>query len=132
MKYEKSCGCVVVNEGKMLLIKQVKGHWSFPKGHVEVGETEEETAIREVFEETHVNVSIMDGYRYKINYHPNGDTSISKDVVFFIATPLNFDTKAQDEEVALVKWVPFDEVEDLLTYDDTKRLFRDVISYLKK
>ena len=49
---EKSCGCIIINKNKVLLIKQTKGHWGFPKGHVEKDETEIETAIREVKEET--------------------------------------------------------------------------------
>ena len=32
---EKSCGCIIINKNKVLLIKQTKGHWGFPKGHVE-------------------------------------------------------------------------------------------------
>lgn len=35
MKYEKSCGCIIIKDGKVLLVKQQKGHWDFPKGHVE-------------------------------------------------------------------------------------------------
>ena len=46
MKYEKSCGAVIFEGDKVLVIQQVKGHWGFPKGHVEDGETEVETAIR--------------------------------------------------------------------------------------
>ena len=53
MKNEKACGAVIKNEeGKILLIFQQNGFWGFPKGHVEEGETEPETAVREVFEET--------------------------------------------------------------------------------
>ena len=56
MKYEKSCGCLVVNQGKVLMIQHNEGHWDFPKGHMEVGESEEDTALREVKEETNINV----------------------------------------------------------------------------
>ena len=57
MKTEKSCGAVVLrkNQGRLqvLLIKHINGgHWAFPKGHVERGETEEQTALREIKEET--------------------------------------------------------------------------------
>ncbi len=34
MEREKSCGCIIVEDGKVLLVKQTKGHWGFPKGHV--------------------------------------------------------------------------------------------------
>ena len=49
---EKSFVCIITKDNKVLLIKQTKGHWGFPKGHVEKNETEIETAIREVKEET--------------------------------------------------------------------------------
>ena len=56
MKKEKSCGAIVYREKdgvEILLIKHKNGgHWAFPKGHVENKETEEETALREIREET--------------------------------------------------------------------------------
>ena len=57
MKSEKSCGAIVLSPDntnrKVLLIKHENGgHWAFPKGHVEEGETEVETALREIKEET--------------------------------------------------------------------------------
>ena len=63
MKYEKSCGAIVYRRYhgniQILLIKHINsGHWSFPKGHVEFGETEPETAIREIMEETNIDVII--------------------------------------------------------------------------
>ena len=57
-KKEKACGCIIIEDGKVLLIKQHQGFWGFPKGHVEDGETEEETAAREVKEETNIDVEI--------------------------------------------------------------------------
>ena len=63
MKTEKSCGAVVLrkNQGRLqvLLIKHINGgHWAFPKGHVEPGETEEQTALREIKEETGLSVTL--------------------------------------------------------------------------
>ena len=52
MKHEKSCGCIIIEDKKVLLIKQTNGIWGFPKGHVEENETELQTAEREVKEET--------------------------------------------------------------------------------
>lgn len=63
MLNEKSCGALVYRKyhgnTEILLIKHLNsGHWSFPKGHVEEGETEVETAIREIKEETGIDVMI--------------------------------------------------------------------------
>ena len=64
MTYEKSCGGIVYRKfhgnTEILLIKHIKsGYWSFPKGHVENSETEEETAKREIKEETGIDVYIF-------------------------------------------------------------------------
>ena len=67
-KKEKSCGCIIIEKDKVLLIQHIKGHWGFPKGHVEVGETERETAIREAKEETNLDVEINENKRYTMEY----------------------------------------------------------------
>lgn len=67
MKYEKSCGAIVIEDGKVLLVKHNAGHWDFPKGHVEEGETEFETAIREVKEETNIDIKL----KRKIDIYQN-------------------------------------------------------------
>ena len=46
MKKEKSCGIVVFDHDKVLVVRMLDGHYGFPKGHVEENETEEETAIK--------------------------------------------------------------------------------------
>lgn len=69
MEYEKSCGCIIIEDGiKVLLVKQTKGHWIFSKGHVEADKTEMETAIREVKEETNVDVEVEGNKRYTMRY----------------------------------------------------------------
>ena len=55
VKYEKSCGIVVLNNNKILLLHYPSGHWDFPKGHVDGNETEQETAVRELVEETAID-----------------------------------------------------------------------------
>lgn len=75
MKFEKSCGAIVYrktqNQIDLLLIKnRYGGHWSFPKGHVEGAETEMQTALREVKEETGLDISIQDGFRQAVEYFP--------------------------------------------------------------
>ena len=53
---EKSCGAVVEKDGKVLMVHQDNGVFAFPKGHVEPGESEVETAVREIKEETGLSV----------------------------------------------------------------------------
>ena len=67
MRCEKSCGAVVFTtmdgEIKYLLISNLQGIYSFPKGHVQDNETEVETALREVYEETNLRIKLIEGFR---------------------------------------------------------------------
>ena len=88
MKHEKSCGaiCYTREEGAprvLVICHRYGGHWAFPKGHVEAGESEEETAMREVREETGAQVRVRPGYREVTTYSPA--KGVTKDVVFFVA-----------------------------------------------
>lgn len=85
---KKSCGGIVYRKfhgnTEILLIKHIKsGYWSFPKGHVENSETEEETAKREIKEETGIDVYIDSGFRETVTYSPRKDAK--KEVVYFVA-----------------------------------------------
>lgn len=129
MKHEVSCGTITIHDGKVLLIKQNRGHIGFPKGHVEENESEIETAIRETKEETNIDVEVLEDYKYFINYNVNN--KINKDVIFYLAKPVSFDARKQDIEVAEVMWVDIDKVNELLTFDDTKEIFIQVLNDLK-
>ena len=71
---DKSCGVVLFNSGKVLLLRHSSissrgGHWDFPKGHIEDGESEIQTALRELEEETGIaHTNVIDGFRDTINY----------------------------------------------------------------
>ena len=126
MKKEISCGTITFYNGKVLLIKQNRGYIGFPKGHMEEGETEETTAIRETKEETNIDVKLHKDKKYLINYVI--DNSISKDVVFYLAEPISFDLKNQDTEVESSMWVDKDLVTEYLSYDDTKEVFLEALN----
>ncbi|MDL2257771.1 NUDIX domain-containing protein [Eubacteriales bacterium OttesenSCG-928-K08] len=115
MKQEKSCGAVLytLNDGeiKYLLVQTTSGHISFPKGHIEPGETEEETARREIFEETGLVVGdFFDGFRETYTYTTRKNNE--KEVVYFLA-PYDGLPVLQDSEI-LNSW--------LLGYDQSKAL----------
>lgn len=131
-KYEKSCGVVVFNDkGEVLMVHHIQGHWGIPKGHIEENETEIETAIREVFEETNIKTSVIDGFREVITYCPKEKTI--KDVVFFVGNALNTDTVGQESEVDLVKFVKYEEALDLMSskYSDMKKVLRKANEFYK-
>ncbi len=125
MKYEKSCGAVIWRSAgkkhEYLLILNKKGdadgHWGFPKGHVEEGETEEQTAKREILEETGlVADTFTDGFRVVSTYSPA--PNVEKDAVYFLCNIENSNISLQESEVAGFRWCDFDSAKKLLTFDD--------------
>lgn len=120
---EKSCGAIIFNEGKVLVVKQTSGFYGFPKGHIEIGETEKETAIREVKEETGLDIKIISDKRYTQSYIVK--ENVHKDVVFFIAKLENNNEKRQVEEIEEILWIDINEVENILTYDSLKELWKE-------
>ncbi len=122
---EKSCGAIVFRKfhgnTEILLIKHVNsGHWSFPKGHVEENETEIETAVREIKEETGIDVIIDPTFRETVSYSPRKDTQ--KIVVYFIAKARNYDYSPQEEEIAEIRWVEIGRASSILTYENDRSI----------
>ena len=126
MVNEKSCGAVVFNDkNEVLLVKHNKGHISFPKGHVEDNETEEETAYREVLEETGIKIKIDNKIREVSRYSPK--LNVIKNVVFFKAKALNNEIKPQLEEVSEVMFVDIDNALSLITYEEDKIILKNIV-----
>ena len=132
MKKEKSCGAVVFRQEKdglvFLIETMALGHISLPKGHVENGETEEETARREIREETGLDVRIDTRFRHTITYSPR--PGVEKDVVFFAAEAKAGDITPQPEEVRKAAFLPMDEAMGILTYASDREVLRAAGEYL--
>ena len=108
---EKSCGAVLFTENgnrQYVVVKSaIKKHWSLPKGHVEGDETERETALREIKEETGIDAEIIEGFREQIEYiMPNG---VRKQVVFFIAKYANQELRSNIFEISTIMIVEINE-----------------------
>ncbi len=118
MKTKKSCGCIILEDEKVLLIgakdDEGKLFWSFPKGHQETNETDIETAIRETKEETGLDVEISNNVPIKTGHFAHGGT-VYKNIILFIAKPLNYKLKPQIEEVEQIKWVKTSEAKKYFT-----------------
>ena len=128
MKKEKSCGIIVFDNDKVLLIKHNGGHISFPKGHVEENETEEETSIREIKEETNIDVEIDNKFRKVITYSPK--EGVTKDVVFFIGKAISDDLKIDPNELLEAKWVNTKDAKDYFKYQETIDVYEEALRYL--
>ena len=99
-----SCGGVVIHRGKILtLYKSYRNRyegWVLPKGTVEPGETHEQTALREVKEETGLDISIQDGFRQAVEYFPK--PNVRKQVVYFLGEAQSVEFKMQEEEISRI------------------------------
>ena len=133
MRTEKSCGAVVFRNKndniQVLLIRHLNGgHWAFPKGHVEKGETEEQTALREVLEETGLAVELDNRYRQVVSYSPKKD--VVKNVVYFVATASSdAATVAQEEEISQIVWVDMHKAADYVSFDNDKKVLLGAIEH---
>ena len=134
MVYEKSCGAVVYRKyhgnTEILLAKHVKsGYWSFPKGHVEEGETEVETAAREIREETGVDVFIDTGFRETVTYSLRND--VKKTVVYFVArAKKNKDLVPQHSEISELRWVGVDKAGEYLAFENDRAIINKAKAFI--
>lgn len=127
---EKSCGCIIIENKKVLLVKQVSGNWGFPKGHTEKNETEFETAIRETKEETNLDVEILaNTKRYSIQY--TTDKGKLKEAVYFLAKVISRDVIAQEVEISDIQWFSFEDALERINFSNLKELFKNVLEDIK-
>ncbi len=140
MVFEKSCGAIVFRNGMslegercryVLMIKQSsRSNFSFPKGHVENGETEVETAEREVFEETAVKIKIKDNFRSHVYYNPR--PGARKEVVYFVAETDASEIRPQEGEISEVEWIDVDNAPALLAHSNDRRVLSRALEHINK
>ncbi len=123
---ERSCGAVVWRKrgGRRhyLIIQNRSGHNGFPKGHMEYGETELETAQREILEETALNVNIDTTFKAEYRYLVDG--YIHKTALYFLANYTDGDFRPQKGEVFGIWLLPYEEALEKLDYEQDRRVLR--------
>ena len=134
MKWEKSCGGVVFtrtgNTVRYLIIRHLGGHCGFPKGHMEPGESEPETAIREIREETGLTVSLVEGFRAADSYPLPNKPGVCKEVVYFPAEFSDQTIHTQPEEISEAYLVSYEEALRLLPFPEAKRILTEAHHFL--
>lgn len=122
--FRKSCGVLpyrlIGGQREYLIVfEQFSQCWSLPKGHMEAGETEVETALRELFEETGLAAKLDTSATAVIEY-PISPIS-RKQVVFFLGE-VSGTPKTREGEIECFKWVKTDELKDYLFPDTVEAL----------
>ncbi len=129
MLAEYSAGAIIYRQEQgtiyYLLLHYAEGHWGSPKGHIEKGETLEDTARREVREETGLtDIHFREGFKEQNRYSFTGkEGKIFKTVTFFIAETHSSDICISSEHVDFV-WLPFGDALDRITYQNEKQLLQ--------
>jgi len=124
---EKSVGAIVFCKDrgiiKYLLLHYEAGHWDFPKGHIEKGESEEETLRREVFEETGIkDLKIVPAFRKTMKYFFKREgKTIMKIVIFYLAETKTTKVKLSFEHIGY-KWLPYPLAKRQVTFRNAKNL----------
>ena len=135
MVWEKSCGALVVRREEdhyyILMIRhKPRGNRSFPKGHVEEGESEYITAMREVMEETSSRIAIVSDFRATVQYSPA--PGVMKEVVYFLAFTTSADIRPREGEIAEVEWIPLENAEQCLAHENDKTVFRAAMERMQR
>ena len=130
MRYIKSCGFIVYDrsegENRYLVIRGLNGDVGFPKGHVENGESELQTAVRELREETNVEVDVIGGFRREISYKLPRVKDAIKVTVYFLGRCRDASMlERQETEVLEACFMPYQQALDALTFDETKRILTE-------
>ena len=136
MKQLNSVGIIVFRESpsrEYLVLQYSAKHWDFPKGGVERGEEEKETALRELREETGISeVQFVQGFREEISYfYREGGELVKKTAVFYLA-------KTTQEKVVLsfehigYKWLKLQQALRQVTYKNARELLKKAEGRISK
>ena len=133
---ERSAGAVVFymgenSEPEYLLLHYSAGHWDFPKGNIESGETEIDTIKREVTEETAINdIKLIEGFRQQISYRYRKKSKIvNKTVIYYLAETKTNKVVLSFEHINFA-WLDFNHAIEKLSFDNSKKVLRNANEFL--
>jgi 8-oxo-dGTP pyrophosphatase MutT (NUDIX family) len=132
-KKDFSCGGIAWDpkEKKTLLVnvENLSGQkvWTFPKGHPEANETDEQAAMREVLEETGWTCEVLKPMTDVEYFYVHDGTRFQKTVRWFFMKPIAKTGKFWEHEVVEVRWVSIKEAESMISYESDQKLLKELI-----
>ena len=141
---EFSAGALIFRKNKeasefLLIYSNRNKEWGFAKGHIDVGETEKEAALREIKEETGLaDLRFIDGFREELVYKAvsNREASkgsvIEKSTVYFLCETKTQDITVDADEITDFKWLLCNDALKLLPFDSLKELLRKAEAIFKE
>ena len=132
---EKSCGAVVYTRKngkiKYVIIQAKSGIYGFPKGHIEPGETQRETALREILEETGLSVNLIDGFKAEDCYcYVDNGKERRKQVIYFLATYSDQAPVVQETELTSIHLMELETAMKALQFESTRKILTQAHSFL--
>ena len=136
MEYEHSCGAVVYARcGRSLryvIIRQRDGGCGFPKGHMEEGEREEDTALREIKEEVGLSVSLKRGFVAHDEYVLPKKQNTKKRVTYFLAECAHPHIRIQKKELLSASLLSYADAMEALSFDSSRRILTQAHEFLRE
>ena len=136
MNWEKSRGAIVftIRNGRILyvIVQEMEGAYSFPKGHAEGDETEEETAHREVFEEIALNPPFIRGFRERDEYDLAEKPGTRKEVVYFLAEIGEEEPVPRTGEIRRILLLPCEEALRLFEHERTRQILTAADRFIRE
>ena len=134
MPREISAGVILFRrtpEPHYLLLHYESGHWDFPKGHIELGEDAQQTATRELKEETGISeLSFVDGYKQTLRYFfRQKGIGIFKIVIYYLAETNQSEVSLSHEHIGF-DWLPYDFAMSRLTFKNSQDLLAQAHAHL--
>lgn len=132
---QQSAGIITLSqkndEQKYLILHYLSGHWDFPKGKLEPGETQHQAAHRELQEETGLSAEILPGFQESLTYtFKERGKIIRKTVTFFVGITHEQPIRLSREHTGYL-WLPYEKAHEKLTYQNAKELLKKAHEFLK-
>ncbi len=103
--------------------------WSFPKGHIEAGESAEEAAVRETLEETGLNVELLPDFRVETVSGREGE---ERRIIYFIGRTVGGSLRPEADGYAIPSWVNISKAADILRFPQDKQPLAAALEFLSK